>query len=251
MLTKPDTLGAGAINQRRKWVEIIEGRSEEHKLKHGFYCVRLPDDADRAQHVSRAESQRRAAEYFNTTSPWKDVADHHRFGIPGFVSDVSRLLIQLIEEACVNLRSCSLLQHSHYCSLPGLKEDIDKLLASCIKDLNALPPPLASDPQIEVLERVNTFCDVFKSLVNGSHEDKRLAQRNRALYALFKRDIRGTAPDFRPFDKPEIYVPLDDIEGNMTLTERDPGVKTMGVYDVRKVIQEYVFVFCCGCWAAA
>ena len=102
MLTKPDTLGAGAISQRRKWVEIIEGRSD-HKLLHGFYCVRLPDDAEREQHITRSESQRRATEYFDTTSPWKDVTDRRRFGIPGFVSDVSRLLIQMIEEACVGL----------------------------------------------------------------------------------------------------------------------------------------------------
>jgi hypothetical protein len=98
---------------------------------------------------------------------------------------------------------------------------------------------------------LNAFCDVFKKFVNGSHEDKCLAQRNRALYANFKRDIRGTAPDFRPFIHPEQYVSLDDTEGNMTLSERDPGVKVVGVYDIRKVIQEYVFVLCCGSWATA
>ncbi|KAG2067161.1 hypothetical protein BDR04DRAFT_1144485 [Suillus decipiens] len=223
VLTKPDTLGAGAINQRRKWVEIIEGRSEDHTLRHGFYCVRLPDDAERAQRLSRAESQRRAAEYFDTTPPWKDVTDRHRFGIPGFVSDVSRLLIQLIEE-----------------TLPCLRDDADKLLTKCIKDLDELPPPLANDPQIEVLGRMNAFCDVFKRFLNGSHEDKRLAQRNRTLYATFKRDIRGTAPDFRPFSQPEQYVPLDDTEGDMTLSERDPGVKVIGINDIRKVIQEAI-----------
>ncbi|KAG1748049.1 P-loop containing nucleoside triphosphate hydrolase protein [Suillus lakei] len=223
VLTKPDTLGAGAINQRRKWVEIIEGRSEDHTLRHGFYCVRLPDDAERTQRLSRAESQRRAAEYFDTTAPWNSVTDRRRFGIPGFVSDVSRLLIQLIEEA-----------------LPRLREDIDKLLAQCNKDLDALPPALANDPQIEVLGRVSAFCDVFKGFVNGSHEDKRLAQRNRALYAIFKRDIRGTAPDFRPFDKPEDYVPLDDTEEKMTLIDRDPGVKMMGIYDISRVIHESI-----------
>ncbi|KAG2365973.1 P-loop containing nucleoside triphosphate hydrolase protein [Suillus spraguei] len=221
VLTKPDTLGVGAINQRRRWVEIIEGRSEDHKLRHGFYCVRLPDDAERAQHLSRAESQRRATEYFDTTSPWNDVTDRRRFGIPGFVSDVSRLLIQLIEEA-----------------LPRLREDVDKLLAKCIKEFDVIPPPLVNDPQIEVLGRVSAFCDVFKSFVNGSHEDKRLAQRNRALYSIFKRDIRGTAPDFRPFEKPEEYIPLDDTQGNLTLIERDPGVKVMGIYDISKVIHE-------------
>ncbi|KAG1812617.1 P-loop containing nucleoside triphosphate hydrolase protein [Suillus subaureus] len=223
VLTKPDTLGTGAINQRRKWIEIIEGRSEEHTLRHGFYCVRLPDDAERAQRLSRAESQRRAAEYFDTTSPWKDVIDRRRFGIPGFVSDISQLLIRLIEEA-----------------LPRLREDVDALLAKCTKDFDELPPPLENDPQIEVLGRMNAFCDDFKSFANGSHEDKRLAQRNRALYAIFKRDIRGTAPDFRPFNDPEDYVPLDDTEENMTLTERDPGVKMMGIYDIRKAIQEAI-----------
>ncbi|KAG1834946.1 P-loop containing nucleoside triphosphate hydrolase protein [Suillus subluteus] len=185
VLTKPDTLGTGAISQRRKWVEIIEGRSEEHTLRYGFYCVRLPDDAERAQRLSRAESQRRAAEYFDTT----------------------RLLIRLIEEA-----------------LPRLREDVDALLAKCTKDFDELPPPLENDPQIEVLGRVNAFCDTFKSFVNGSHEDKRLAQRNRALYAIFKRDIRGTAPDFRPFNVPK----------------RDSGVKVMGIYDIRRVIQEAI-----------
>ncbi|KAG1850542.1 P-loop containing nucleoside triphosphate hydrolase protein [Suillus tomentosus] len=223
VLTKPDTLGVGAINQRKRWVEIIEGHSEDHKLRHGFYCVRLPDDAERSQRLSRAELQRRAAEYFGTTEPWNGVSDRHRFGIPGFVSDVSRLLIQLIEEA-----------------LPRLREDIDKLLAQCNKELGALPPPLADDPQIEVLGRVNAFCDVFKGYVNGSHEDKRLAQRNRALYAIFKRDIRGTAPDFRPFENTEDCPPLDDTKGKMTLTERDPGVKTMGIYEISKVIQEAI-----------
>jgi thymidylate synthase ThyX len=151
------------------------------------------------------------------------VSDRRRFGIPGFVSDVSRLLIQLIEEA-----------------LPRLREDIDKLLAQCNKEFDALPPPLANDPQIEVLGRVNAFCDVFKSFVNGSHEDKLLAQRNRALYAIFKRDIRGTAPDFRPLENPEDCPPLDDTEGKMTLTERDPGVKMMGIYDISKAIQEAI-----------
>jgi thymidylate synthase ThyX len=223
VLTKPDTLGVGAINQRRRWVDIIEGRSEDHTLRHGFYCVRLPDDVERGQHLSRAESQRRAAEYFDTTAPWSGVSDRRRFGIPGFVSDVSRLLIQLIEEA-----------------LPRLREDIDKLLAQCNKEFDALPPPLANDPQIEVLGRVNAFCDVFKSFVNGSHEDKLLAQRNRALYAIFKRDIRGTAPDFRPLENPEDCPPLDDTEGKMTLTERDPGVKMMGIYDISKAIQEAI-----------
>jgi hypothetical protein len=101
------------------------------------------------------------------------------------------------------------------------------------------------------LGRINSFCDVFKSFVNGSHEDKRLAQRNRALYSIFKRDIRGTAPDFRPFENPKDFVAMDDTEGKMKLTDRDPGVQMMGIYDISRVIQEYVFAVCSGSWTAA
>jgi len=180
------------------------------------------------------------------------VTERDRFGIPGFVSDVSRVLIQLIEEACVVLSFLARSYSTHIiCRLPRLREDVDNLLVSCNRDLEALPLPLSNDPQIEVLERVNMFCDVFKSFVNGTHEDKRLAQRNRALYAIFKSEIRGTAPDFRPFEYPEKYVPLDDIEGGMPLTKRNPGVNVMGIYDVQRVIKKYVLVFYCGSWTAA
>ncbi|KAG2140333.1 hypothetical protein BD769DRAFT_1384086 [Suillus cothurnatus] len=54
------------------------------------------------------------------------------------------------------------------------------------------------------------------------------------------------------FRQTKDYVPVDDTEGNMSLTERDPGVKVMGRHDIRRaqVIQEFVFVFCCS-WAGA
>ena len=79
------------------WKNLIEGRSENHRLKHGYYCVRLPDDAERARNISRPDSQRLAAEFFDTTKPWDSVTDRRRFGIPNFVADVGGLLVKLIE----------------------------------------------------------------------------------------------------------------------------------------------------------
>ncbi|KAF8839209.1 hypothetical protein BDN67DRAFT_1012512 [Paxillus ammoniavirescens] len=212
VLTKPDTLGDGAVSAKRMWIDVIEGH--QHVLQHGYYCVRLPDDAQRTQRLSRAAFQRLEAEYFDTTLPWSEVTDRGRFGIPAFVSDISALLVRLIERC-----------------LPKLKQDVEQLLAACLADLNALPAPLSSDPQIEVLGKLNDFCAAFRAAVDGTGSDKRLAQRNRALYADFKRDIRGTAPDFRPFEQPERYKPFDALEPDETLEGRDPGVKTMGVLD--------------------
>jgi len=97
ILTKPDTLGPGARNQRKMWKDLIEGRSENHQLKHGYYCVRLPDDEERARKISRLDSQLLAAEFFDTTEPWNSVTDRRRFGIPNFVADVGGLLVKLIQ----------------------------------------------------------------------------------------------------------------------------------------------------------
>ena len=91
------------------------------------------------------------------------------------------------------------------CSIPQLRQDVERLLASCLEEISTLPKPLEADPQIEVLVRVNAFCDAFKGVVSGSSSDKTLAQRNRTHYTIFARNIRGTSPDFRPFEQPTLY----------------------------------------------
>jgi len=95
-------LGDGAVSARQIWLDVIEGR--QHKLKHGYYCVRLPDDAQRAQRLSRSALQRIAADYFDTASPWSEVTDRGRFGIPAFVTDISVLLVNHITRMYVALQ---------------------------------------------------------------------------------------------------------------------------------------------------
>ena len=75
---------------------IIEGN--QHPLKHGYYCVRLPDDDERARNISRTESSKLAAEFFNSTPPWNTITSHNRFGVNNLVSDLSLILVGLIEK---------------------------------------------------------------------------------------------------------------------------------------------------------
>jgi len=100
VLTKPDTLTKGATGGREKWKAVLEGR--EHRTKHGYYCVRLPDDDERARKVSRMKSQRIADDFFTSTPPWSEMSDRRCFGIPNFVHDISALLVQLIEKKYVH-----------------------------------------------------------------------------------------------------------------------------------------------------
>ena len=95
MLTKPDTLLPGASGARKRWQDVIQGR--EHKLRHGYYCVRLPDDEERMRKVTRADALKIANEFFENNLPWNTIPDRNRFGIPNLVMDISRLLVSLIE----------------------------------------------------------------------------------------------------------------------------------------------------------
>ena len=96
VLTKPDTLTQGATGSKRKWKAILEGQG--HELKHGYYCVRLPDDDERSRNISRTESLGIATGFFDRTEPWNTIANRNRLGIANLVSDISYILVGLIEK---------------------------------------------------------------------------------------------------------------------------------------------------------
>ncbi|PBK68045.1 hypothetical protein ARMSODRAFT_292786 [Armillaria solidipes] len=189
VLTKPDMLTVGASGARQKWREIILGQDEKHKLKHGYYCVRLPDDDERKRKISRDESQALAKVYFEKNSPWKEFLDRSRFGIPALVHDISRLLVKLIENY-----------------IPTLKKSVDDILARDRAELSALPPlPPTGEAWAQITILIHKFCVDVQAAVEGKEEHKGLVQRNRARYAQFKRDILGTCPNFRPFEDKTQY----------------------------------------------
>jgi hypothetical protein len=100
-LTKPDTVPPGATNALQSWKEVLEGN--KHPLLHGYYCVRLPDDVERSNNISGTRSARRAEDFFKSTSPWNQIVDRSRFGVPNLVANLSRILVQLIEQTLVIL----------------------------------------------------------------------------------------------------------------------------------------------------
>ena len=83
---------------RRKWQDILRGDARAHTLKLGYYCVRLPDDAERARY-SREEMEVIATEFLRKTSPWCELYNLNRIGVRALVNDISKLLMRIIEEA--------------------------------------------------------------------------------------------------------------------------------------------------------
>ncbi|KAJ7640281.1 P-loop containing nucleoside triphosphate hydrolase protein [Mycena polygramma] len=223
VLTKPDLLGAGASGSRQKWKDILEGK--EHQLKHGYYCVRLPDDDERSRGISRAESEQRAGEYFGSTQPWRDL-DRSRFGIPNLTSFLSQLLVARIEN-----------------NLPILRLKLHALLEQFNQELSRLPPPPTCEPAAEVLLRTSAFCQAFRAAVFGE-KDKSVSQKNRHRYLGFKADIRSTTPDFRPFagysnyPDPNIVDPEPKDAGVSTTGACVLGTTPVDLIEVRRVIAD-------------
>ncbi|KAJ6621042.1 P-loop containing nucleoside triphosphate hydrolase protein [Mycena sp. CBHHK59/15] len=225
VLTKPDTLGQGATGSRQTWTAVLEGR--KYQLTHGYYCVRLPDDDERSRVISRAESERRAADYFDSTQPWKDILDRSRFGVPNLTAFLSKLLVARIEA-----------------NLPTLKEALKALLEKYRADLSGLPPPPINEASAEVLLRTANFCTAFRAAVFGD-EHKGLSQKNRRLYLQFKAEIRSTSPDFRPFEGHSRYIdpnivdnePSDMLDVSGEIVHNNPP---MDLLDVRQIIADSI-----------
>lgn len=106
-MTKPDTLPSGATKARELWLDVIEGR--RHSLKHGYFCTRQPDDADRANAISPKQARVAEAQFFAKTAPWATSTQQQRFGTNNLVETLSRLLTNLIDSVYVTVILFSIL----------------------------------------------------------------------------------------------------------------------------------------------
>ncbi|KAH6903999.1 P-loop containing nucleoside triphosphate hydrolase protein [Coprinopsis sp. MPI-PUGE-AT-0042] len=201
--TKPDTLSAGDLGSLEAWKETLQGKV--HTLRHGYFAVKLPNDATRAAGHTRTELQHLEMSFFNSTDPWKGLADRSRFGIPNFVKSTSKLLVNLIER-----------------NLPSLKTEVDALLESALEEQSTLPPLLDANlpPLHIVLSRVTNFCKIFEQTAEGG-ANKSFTRSNIAHYQAFKRKVDKTAPTF--------YI----------TGERQNTLGAITIGDVRAAIEEH------------
>ncbi|KAF7290690.1 hypothetical protein MIND_01309300 [Mycena indigotica] len=228
VLTKPDMLTKGNLGLRKTWTNILEGRTE--RLTHGYYCVRLPNDDERLQHIPNVKAEERAMEFFKSTEPWSRITDRSRFGVNNLTTFLSGLLIEKIE-----------------LNLPILRQQLSDLVADYTNRLERLPPPPNNDSAAEVLLRINAFVQEYTAAVLGNGE-KKLAQDCRRYYRQFSVDIRKTCPQFIPFvqsGNPLDYnqgppaEPWDDDLPSPYSNHQSAGV-IHNLVDVRRVVRSSV-----------
>ncbi|EKM56235.1 uncharacterized protein PHACADRAFT_207519 [Phanerochaete carnosa HHB-10118-sp] len=179
VLTKADLIQDG---EEDGWLTILEGSS--HSLRHGYFITKHPSPKELEGEISHAEARRREARFFETTYPWNKRSDlQSRMGTPNLTKELSNLLGTLINQ-----------------ELPKLRREAKESLDTVRERLSALPPPPSDNPASELLRMITSFCDKVQSLIRGAESHERLIQKCRPAYKTFKRDIRRTAPQFKPYD---------------------------------------------------
>ncbi|KAF8603999.1 hypothetical protein BDV93DRAFT_117624 [Ceratobasidium sp. AG-I] len=182
VLTKPDRIERG---EEQKWLKFIRGESEA--LLKGWFCVKQPSPAELEQNLTWAEARRREEEFFNTQTPWSSqtMTVRHYFGTARLTSRLSEILSSLIATR-----------------LPDILSEIQRLTLDTTGELRALPEEISDDPAGTVLSIVMEFQRDVETHVEGVPEGDGLIQKLHVVYEKFRKEIRSSAPEFRPFKQP-------------------------------------------------
>lgn len=81
----------------------MSGENLTHALRLGYYCVKLPDDAQRTADMmsppSRAVRQAREMQFFQSTQPWSNLQNKSRFGVGRLLDELSKNLTTMLDAA--------------------------------------------------------------------------------------------------------------------------------------------------------
>jgi hypothetical protein len=84
--------------------------------------------------------------------------------------------------------------------LPQIREELEKLLEENEAKLRQLPRPPSSDPFSDILSLIHSFIRDLERHVEGIPHKDGLLQLLRPAQQDFRKAIRATAPNFRPYE---------------------------------------------------
>lgn len=181
VLTKPDRIPVG---DEATWVSLI--RNEKEHLENNWYCVRQPGPADLKEGITWTEARRREDNFFSTKQPWNELeAIYQKYLRTGnLVERLSSILSDLISKR-----------------LPEIQDELERSTLATRLALQTLPNEPSKDPQNEISNLLHSFVTDLVKHVEGVPEKDGLLQIIRPVQGIFRSAIRGTAPEFLPFEK--------------------------------------------------
>ncbi|KAJ6450049.1 P-loop containing nucleoside triphosphate hydrolase protein [Mycena sanguinolenta] len=176
VLTKPDRIPHG---DEESWLSLI--RNERDALENNWYCVKQPSSQDLRQGITWSEARAREIEFFSSKSPWSDSMHQPYLGTSNLVHRLSSILSDLISKR-----------------LPQIQIELEMALQQTRASIQRLPKPPSDDAILEVTTLVHSFIRELDQMIEGVPRADGLIQTIRPAQEEFRRNIRRTAPDFRP-----------------------------------------------------
>ncbi|KIY53536.1 hypothetical protein FISHEDRAFT_33028 [Fistulina hepatica ATCC 64428] len=184
VLTKPDRIPFG---EEQAWIKFI--RNEKEPLDNGWFCVKQPDSQELKRGISWKEARRREDQFFSTTAPWSSIDSAYQGSLrtTNLVQRLSMVLSDLI-----------------FKRMPEIQDELRRKIEDTRAKILALPPAPSKDSSMEIMLKLNHFVHEVSIHVEGvagqPGESSGLIQRLRPFIDQFRRDIKRTAPDFRPYE---------------------------------------------------
>ncbi|KAJ7900734.1 P-loop containing nucleoside triphosphate hydrolase protein [Mycena olivaceomarginata] len=181
VLTKPDRIPRG---EEDNWLPLI--RNEQEPLENNWYCVKQPSSEDLKQGITWEEARSRENNFFSMIAPWSELDPMYQkyLRTSNLIDRLSSILSDLISKR-----------------LPKIQIELEDTIQKTRNSLNQLPKPPSSDPVGEVAALLHSFVGELNKIIEGIPRADGLLQTIRPAQERFRREIRNTAPDFRPFER--------------------------------------------------
>ncbi|TRM59249.1 P-loop containing nucleoside triphosphate hydrolase protein [Schizophyllum amplum] len=181
VLTKPDRIPLGEETQ---WLSFIKNITEP--LDNNWFCVKQPSSQDLKQGMTWKQARTRENEFFSSTSPWSDLdAIYQRYlRTSNLVERLSNILSELISKR-----------------LPEIYNEVQRGVESARESLSQLPKEPSKDPITDITTILHAFAMDVGQNIRGVPRADGLHQSIRPAQEKFRKMIRQTAPDFRPYEK--------------------------------------------------
>ncbi|KAK0499138.1 P-loop containing nucleoside triphosphate hydrolase protein [Armillaria luteobubalina] len=181
VLTKPDRIPAG---DEAGWLDFIH--NEREPLENNWYCVKQPSSTDIKNGITWAEARTRENEFFSMTAPWAELDPVYQryLRTVNLVERLSNILSDLISKR-----------------LPSIQIELERAIEGALQQLAKLPKEPSKNPLHEISALLSEFAMDVSRHVEGVPDEEGIIQMIRPAQEKFKRAIRGTAPQFRPFER--------------------------------------------------
>ncbi|THU89402.1 hypothetical protein K435DRAFT_677975 [Dendrothele bispora CBS 962.96] len=219
VLTKPDRIPAG---DEGRWVQFIRNEVPGYILSNSWYCVKQPNSVQLREGITWEQARAKEDEFFTMTSPWSDLDPMFQryLRARNLVERLSRILSDLISKR-----------------LPEIHKELENSISITRGQLSELPKAPSRDPLSEITTLIVRFTSDLSRHLEGVPEKGGLLQAIRPAQVVFRKKIRRTAPNFKPFDESDAETRTlarpdfldnedeadDDMGEEVDVAENDPG----------------------------